>query len=150
MNQESLIRLLSLLVIFSALSTISCTNNPQSQSQPLAQGNGNIPKQENQKIEQAVIIYLKLSNDKFGEAKEREALFRLEDELESKVAAGGAGEYDGHEFGGGYGTLYMYGSDADKLFNVVIESIRKHNPRTGSYIIKRYGGVGAKEEKVKL
>jgi hypothetical protein len=105
---------------------------------------------QKQNPEQALLVYLKLSDDKFGDFEEREAIFRLEDEVEPKVLSSGAGEYDGHEFGGGFGTLYMYGLDADKLFDVVIESIRNHPPRAGSYIVKRYGDVGAREERVNL
>ena len=105
---------------------------------------------QNQNSEQALLVYLKLSDDEFGDFEEREALFRLEDEIEPKVLSSGAGEHDGHEFGGGFGTLYMYGPDADKLFDVVIGSVRNHPARDGSYIVKRYGDVGAREERVNL
>src|SRR4028119_1034301 len=98
---------------------------------------------QEQNLEQALLVYLKLSNDEFGDFGEREAIFRLEDEVEPKVLSSGAGEYDGHEFGGGFGALYIYGPEADKLFDVVIESVMDRPPRAGSYIVKRYGDVGA-------
>ena len=105
---------------------------------------------KNPKTEQAVLLYLKLSDDNFGESEEREAVFKLEDELEKKIAAASVGELDGHEFGEGFATFYMYGPDADKLFDAVIDTIRKVKLRTGSYIIKRYGEPGAREERVSL
>jgi hypothetical protein len=122
----------------------------QSHNQTPAPVQPPIPRQEEKQAEQAVRIYLKLSNDGFGDTKEREAVFKLEDELEQKISLASAGEYDGHDFGGGFGTLYMYGSNADKLFETIIESIRRYRPRAGSYIIKRYGEVGAREEKINL
>jgi len=106
--------------------------------------------QKQPKIEQAVLFYLKLSDDEFGASEEREAIFNLEDELKKKIASAKVGEYDGHEFGKGFATFYMYGPDADKLFDAVIDSIRKHQPRAGSYITKRYGKPGGKEERVNL
>jgi hypothetical protein len=105
---------------------------------------------QTQTSEQAVLVYLKLSDDEFGDFDERESVFRLEDEVEPIVSSSGIGEYDGHEFGGGFGTLYIYGSDADRLFEFIIKSIRNHQPRVGSYIIKRYGDVGAREERINL
>ena len=110
----------------------------------------NMPEQEQPKIEHAVIVYLKSSDDEFGEHTEREALYALEDKLEPLVNSSGAGEFDGHEFGGGFGTLYMYGTNADRLFDVVIQAIRDTKPQKGSYVIKRYGDVGAKEERIEL
>jgi hypothetical protein len=100
--------------------------------------------------EQAVLLYFKLSDERFGESEEREAVFRLEDELEEKIAAAKVGELDGHEFGEGFATFYMYGPDADKLSDAIIDTIRKHKPRAGSYIIKRYGEQGAREERASL
>ncbi len=110
----------------------------------------NMPEQETPKTEHAVLVYIKFSDDEFGQPEEREALYRLEDKLEPLVNSSGAGEFDGHEFGGGYGTLYMYGANADKLFDVVVQAIRDSKPQRGSYVIKRYGNVGAKEERINL
>jgi hypothetical protein len=44
----------------------------------------------------------------------------------------------------------MYGPDANKLFDVVIETIKQFKPLKGSYVIKRYGKPEEKEEKVVL
>ena len=100
--------------------------------------------------EQALLVYLKLSDDEFGDFDEREAIFALEDRLIQAIASTSAGEYDGHEFGEGFGILYMYGANADQLFNAVISTLREYSSRSGSYILKRYGGPGTNEEQIDL
>ena len=142
MNDSSWLRVALVVAVVSVPLTISCKGQSPSKAP--------MPEQKQPKIEQAVLFYLKLSDDKFGESEEREAIFKLEDELEKKIASAKVGEYDGHEFGKGFATFYMYGPDADKLFDAVKDSIRKHKPRAGSYIIKRYGKPGDKEERVNL
>ena len=107
-------------------------------------------KPEVTKVEQAVIVYLKLSNSEHGTEQEREMIFKLETELEKKIVAASAGEVDGNEFGEGFVTLYMYGPDANKLFESIRETIAAHKPRDGSYVIKRYGKPGAQQEKIDL
>src|SRR5688572_21792469 len=100
------------------------------------------------RIDEAVLIFLKLSDDGFGEYEEREAIFDLEDKLEAAVKQHNAGEYDGHEFGEGWGTLYLYGPDAGRLAEVVLPLVRDAAPRDGSYIVRRFGAPGAREERV--
>ena len=48
-------------------------------------------------------------------------LFELEDQLTAAIEAAGAGMFDGDEVrtDGNDGTLFMYGPDADRLFEVV-------------------------------
>jgi len=90
-------------------------------------------------MEQAVIVHIKLNADQFGSSQEREAVFALEDQLEASIADGGAGEFDGDEFGDNKCVLFMYGPDADRLFTI-IEPILKSTPlASGGYAIKRYG-----------
>ncbi len=57
----------------------------------------------------------------YGGSTDLQPLFVLEEKLESGIAAARVGEYDGNEIAvdGSDGTLYMYGPDADKLFEVV-------------------------------
>ncbi|TWT77397.1 hypothetical protein Pla123a_20580 [Posidoniimonas polymericola] len=65
--------------------------------------------------EQAVIVYFQYSGP------DLEDLFTLEERLEKAIAKEGVGEYDGNEVAvdGRDGYLYMYGPDADRLFEVV-------------------------------
>jgi hypothetical protein len=97
--------------------------------------------------EQAVIIHLKLADGNFGDPQEREAIIALGDKLNQIIKKKRVGEYDGHEFGEGFATLYMYGPDATKLFDAIIETVKEHPSRSGSHIIKRFGSPGAKEER---
>jgi len=103
-----------------------------------------------QQTEQAVIAYLKLSDNDLGQPDERDSVHALGEQLERLIKEQQAGEYDGDEFGGGYAKLYMYGPDANKLFAAVIDAIKKHSFRRGSYVIRRFGKPGAKEERIDL
>ncbi|MBZ9671803.1 hypothetical protein FJW08_22760 [Mesorhizobium sp. B3-2-1] len=102
-------------------------------------------------MEQAVIVYLLLSDGQFGTPQERETIIALEQRLEQAVGNASAGEFDGDEFGGGKCVLYMYGPDAERLF-AVIEPVLKSSPAaTGGYAIKRFGKAAnpnAKEARV--
>ena len=88
--------------------------------------------------EHAVITHLPLSDDDYGAADEREAVFALEDRLTEAAAALG-GEHDGNEFGGGEAVLYTYGPDADALMEAVMTCLGDFPLRPGAYAIKRYG-----------
>ncbi len=86
----------------------------------------------------AVILHLPLSDDQFGTDEEREAIYRLEDELEEAVAAMGD-EVDGHEFGNGQAVLYLSGLDADLLVEIVKRALGGFSFRSGAFAVKRYG-----------
>jgi hypothetical protein len=103
--------------------------------------------------EHAVLVYIKLSDDKMGNEKERKDWHALEDRMERSIQTRQAGEFDGDEFGDGFCTLYMYGPDADALFNAVESDLRTAPLLAGSYAIKRYGSAGdpnARETRVAL
>jgi hypothetical protein len=102
--------------------------------------------------DQAVITHLRLSNDEFGTAEEREAVFELEGRISSSAERVGC-FHDGNAFGGGEVELFTYGPDADVVFRVIEDSLRGFDVRPGSYAIKRYGAVedaSAREERVEL
>jgi hypothetical protein len=98
----------------------------------------------------AVIIHLKLSDLEFGSFEERETAFRLEDRLESAVEDSGLGEYDGHEFGKGWCQFYIYGGDANVIADTVLPVVRTFALRVGSFVVKRFGPPGAREDQVPL
>ena len=70
-----------------------------------------------------------------------EPLFALEAQLESAINSANAGEYDGNEVAvdGSDGRLYMYGSNADYLFEVVEPILKTVDFMRGAKIKKRYG-----------
>jgi hypothetical protein len=83
-----------------------------------------------------------------------EPLFALERQLESRIAAAGAGEYDGNEVAvdGSDGTLYMYGPDADKLFAAIRPALEACSFMKGAVVKLRYGppADGVLEREVRL
>ena len=98
--------------------------------------------------EQAVIVYFHYGS------RDLQPLFALEDQLESAVAKAHVGEYDGHEIAidGSDGHLYMYGPDADRLFEAVKPVLESSRFMKGAKVKKRYGPPkdGVREVEVTL
>lgn len=101
-------------------------------------------------LEQAVLIHLKLTDDEFGGDEETFNLYSFEDALELLVNEAHVGEMDGHEFGGGYAVFFLYGSDANKLYSVVEKRVLEQPALPGSYLTKRFGPIGASQERIEL
>jgi len=74
----------------------------------------------------------------------------IEDPLIAAIEASGIGEFDGNAIGPDGAVLYMYGSDADALFEVVGPVLEGVELPAGSYALKRYGPPGANETRVNL
>ena len=76
-------------------------------------------------------------------------MFGLEEKLEETINKAGVGEFDGNEMAvdGSHGFLYMYGPDANRLFEV-IEPILKATPfMSGARVTKRYGSADPNTKK---
>jgi len=102
------------------------------------------------KEEQALIIKIRLLGGAMGSNKERANIQSLEDGLQQVIKAATAGELDGDEFGDHVCTIYLYGPDADRLFEAAIPTLRQFDAPSGSSLIKRYGTPGARQESVSL
>jgi hypothetical protein len=100
--------------------------------------------------EQAVIVNIRLTSGDMGNPEERKRIAALEEQLAAAIKEAGAGDFDGDEFGNGFCTIYMYSPSADRLFTVVQPILKKFHAPTGSYLIKRYGKPGAKQERVEI
>ena len=100
--------------------------------------------------EQAVIVNIRLTSGDMGNPEERKRIAALEEQLAAAIKKAGAGDFDGDEFGNGFCTIYMYSPSADRLFIVVQPVLKKFRAPTGSYLIKRYGKPGAKQERVEI
>jgi hypothetical protein len=107
-------------------------------------------KVERAQQQQAVVIHLRLSDEAFGSFDERESAFTLEDRLGDAIADSAIGEYDGHEFGEGWCRFYMYGDDANVIADAVLPVVRNVSPRPGSFLVKRFGPPGARQEEMPL
>ena len=98
--------------------------------------------------QQAVVVFLKLSDDEFGSFEEREFIFDLEERIRTAVQQ--EGEYDGHEFGGGWAKLYLYGPDCRQLSARIVPLLRDFRPLPGSYVIQRPGAPGTVESTLRV
>jgi hypothetical protein len=72
-------------------------------------------------------------------------LFAREEKLEAAIGAAQAGEFDGNEVAtdGSDGLLYMYGPDADRLFEVIRPVLEGCSFMRGARITLRYGPPSA-------
>ncbi|HVR36430.1 MAG TPA: hypothetical protein VMS21_11330 [Methylomirabilota bacterium] len=99
-----------------------------------------------------VQVFLKLSGE-HGSEEEIAAIHVLADELAEAIEEREAGDYDGDEFGGGFCKLFMYGPDADKLFNAVRKRLLASPLSRGGHAVKLYGqatNADVKEVRVDL
>lgn len=77
-------------------------------------------------------IYIRLSNDQFGELDEIDEHAQLVDEIEQLLEERGLGQIDGTELGTGSRDIYCSGDDANAMYECIAERL-KPLP-TGSYI----------------
>ena len=86
--------------------------------------------------EQAVIVHFNYASDD-----DLQPLFDFEDELTAVLESAQVGDLDGHDIAvdGSHGFLYMYGPDADRLFETIRPILEKNtNPQCHKAIV-RYG-----------
>jgi len=100
--------------------------------------------------EQALIATIKLSSGDMGSTEERGRIVALEHQLSEAIKHSAAGEFDGDEYGGGVCTIYMYGPSAERLFRVTLPILKEFHAPAGSYVIKRYGKPGTKQDRIAL
>lgn len=83
-----------------------------------------------------------------------DVLYELEDKLEYIISENGVGEYDGHEMATDYsdGNLYMYGPNAERLFQVIQPTLKETEFMKGATAKLRFGppGDGVKEIEVEI
>ncbi len=96
--------------------------------------------------DQIILVYLKLSDDKFGASGETSKLYDVEDSLEAALA--GTGDLDGHEVGGGYFTIYIYGPDARAVLKAIASTLKNPLVRQGSYV--QFGPEDRPEKRQKM
>lgn len=82
---------------------------------------------------QIVLVHLKLSDEKFGASGESFRLYDVEEAVEAALA--GKAELDGHEIGGGYFTIYIYGPDARAILKAIGPALKSPLVRKGSYVL---------------
>jgi hypothetical protein len=72
---------------------------------------------------------------------ELQPIFDLSTQLENAIVAANAGEFDGNEIAadGSDGCLFMYGPDADRLFQVIRPVLEACSFMRGARVKLRYG-----------
>lgn len=101
-------------------------------------------------VPHAVILHIKLA-DRLPSEDEQRRWWGLQDELVAAVSAAGAGELDGDEWGGGECVIFMYGPDAEAIWEAVAPVIEQREVPMGSYAIKRFQTLGGeREERVEI
>jgi Immunity protein 26 len=99
---------------------------------------------------QAVLINLKLSNENFGGLNEVREILDLGDDFHQLFESREDIKFDGDEIGEGYATMFFYGRDADNMFAEILPKLQRFKLPSGSYAIKRYGDIGAREDRIEL
>jgi hypothetical protein len=86
-------------------------------------------------MEQAVIVHFQYGST------DLQRLYALEERLEKAIAAAKVGDLDGDEVAtdGSDGFLYLYGPDADRLFDVVMTVLRSADFMKDATVKRRYG-----------
>lgn len=100
--------------------------------------------------EEALIAKIKLNAGNLGSAEEIQRISDLEDQLEKALKAANAGEFDGDEYGEGFCTIYLFGPSAERLAKVALPILKNFRAPARSFVIKRYGKPGAKQERIEL
>ena len=90
------------------------------------------------KVEHALFVHLKLSTS-FPTVQERNDIHDLEEKLIMAFRSSNVGEVDGLDFGQGQSTLYIYGPNADDLFNTAEPVLRASKIARGARVRKRFG-----------
>ena len=92
-----------------------------------------------------IAVYLKLSGGEYGSGVEQDEIRSFARELDDEIRKHDVGTFDGDEFGNHEAGLFMYGPDADRLFETIEPLLRAWGPLKGGHAIKRYGAPSRSE-----
>lgn len=104
-------------------------------------------KNPQEEFQHGVFVYIRLSDDDMGNGESDDAIYALQDELTRAIESSHAGEFDGDEWGGGHCELFMYGENADRIFEA-ISPLLLNTQLPITHAVKRYGPPGAPEQVV--
>ena len=97
---------------------------------------------------QALIICLRLSDAGMGAEGESFALYDVEDAVESAVS--NIGKLDGHQIGGGYFKIFVYGASAKAMFDAARPALGGPLVKPGSYALLKFGSDKIPDEQIGL
>jgi hypothetical protein len=101
-------------------------------------------------MEHAVIINVPLSDADLGTPGDDAVIESIDAEIRSFLSTSTAGEWDGHEFGGGWARIFCYGDNADVLFDALLDVLLAMTLPARTFAVKRYGSPGAREDLIEL
>lgn len=119
---------------------------PQPSEHPVELGDAEVSQSA---AEHAVIVHFDYGRTDW------DPFFEFERAIQAAIEDAGVGEYDGNELAvdGSDGTMYMYGADADKLFEVVRPHLASTKLLRNVEVTLRYGEAldfSAREVKIRL
>ena len=113
-------------------------------------GKGEISERKSpRRPEQAVLVLLEGTGSP-EKVQQQTDLAEMADELKKFIQQEGLGEFGGNEFGPIETTLFMYGPDAERLFEAIEPLLRGSVVCQGARVLIRRGGPGAEQREVKL
>ena len=89
---------------------------------------------------QAVLLYL--------EGEDFDRMVDLSDKLTEAIESANVGEFDGNEIGGGETVLFMYGPDAEALFQAVEPILIRAESAHSARAVIRWGSPGSPQREV--
>ena len=98
--------------------------------------------------EHAVLIHIPADDPRFDY--ESFGLDQVEDPIIVALEREGIGELDGNMIGGDEAIIYLYGRDADRVYDAIAPVLGCLALPHGTVVVKRYGGPGAKTVRVPL
>jgi hypothetical protein len=93
-------------------------------------------------MEQSVLVFIK--------EEDFDRMMPIHDKLWALLENSDLGMFDGNEIGGGETVLFLYGPDAELLFNKIEPTLRADEFCQGAKVIIRWGGPKAPQREVVL
>lgn len=96
----------------------------------------------------AVTAWVRLFDPEFGNEREEQRVFELENRIINAIEGAGVGIFDTNELGRGSFGMRLLGADPDRIVEL-LRPLLVDAP-AGSYLTIRRGGAGSSEERVEI
>lgn len=97
-----------------------------------------------------LVLFLQFPHGRMIKESAVEAVFDLQEILMDIIENSNVGILDGNEFCDDTVAFFMYGPDADAIHETINPLVVLLPKLPGSFILKRYGNYGAREEQILL
>jgi hypothetical protein len=96
----------------------------------------------------AVTAWVRLLDPEFGNEREEQRVFELENRVIKAIEGAGAGIFDTNELARGSFGMRLLGDDPDRIVELLRPLLA--DAPAGSYLTIRRGGAGASEERLEI